>query len=107
MTREELNEKDPAKIKAIKAKLIANDKSNVAKYRGALKSTLDTIDAVLKAAKGYKAKIVGLGNPAEHELNVVLDQIVEYMQHELQVTRELETTFNQKISNPHRLDQLR
>jgi hypothetical protein len=107
LTTDEINETDKAKRKAVRAKLLANDKANQAQYKGDLKAMRATSSEVLRVAELYKTKIKGLGDPAEQEINQVLDKIIQGANKEKSDAQALEIKFKDRIAQPNRLDYLK
>ncbi len=107
LTVDEQNETNPAKRKAIRARIIANDKSNQSVYKGLLKAMFDSCKSVRTIAESYKLKLKGLGDPAEKDLVGVLNKIIAETEKQEKDTQALQTKFKDNISKPGRFDSLK
>jgi len=107
LTPKEKQETDPAKRKATAKTIIANDKGNAALMKADLKQMVTICNAIIKTARGYKSRIQGLGDPAEHDLTDALDQIVTSAELQLESTHQAQSSLAARMANPNRYDHLK
>jgi len=107
LTPAEQAETNPAKRKATAKIIIANDASNAKLMTADFKQMVTLCNAIVKAARSYKTKVQGLGDPAEAELTEALDQVIAGAEGQLETTNNAQASLKTRFANPHRYDHLK